>query len=436
MALNSCSGICNLSECWDMDPEGKQMKVLNLDQKKVEALQEKWVAAIMMHNEEYTDARHKLLKAKLLYPELDHISLMLTICEILLLASTVRISNNNIDFHCILDLIYPSATYSDAVNSIHYFVTSINGVKDEFPGAQLALEIVQNALNMLSDREEHFHDGFRPDNDFISYNEIIWTSTSERCSDSTNPDVPPELGILEESTEIVDIGENTLCGGNFQWADDFASGQVWAIYCGEDTMPRQYALVNSVVCDRKVWVTILEPEPLVHGDKNNWREDLPIACGMFKPGDSNLVLDMSQFSHLVKHEQGTTMPHCMIYPQKGEVWVMYKNWNRKWGHTDYEKCQYWMVEIISNFSRKNGIEVAKLEEVQNWLTFFCRQRHEGDYISRTICETEMLCFSHQVLAYRVHGIEKYGIPEDSWHLEPKAIPISKLNKYLSTARLH
>lgn len=434
MALNSCLGKCYSNGCWDMHPipEAKEnMEELNLNQKKVEALQEKWVAAIFMHNEDYTDARNKLLSAQLLYPQLDNINLMLTICNILLFASSVRLSNNDIDFHCILDLIHPSATYSAAINSLHDFVTSVSGVKDEFPGAESALEIVQSALNMLSDRGKHLHDGFSHDKDPISSIEIVSASTSERwCSDnSSDPDdVPFEDRILEESIEGDDISQNILRGGKFLSADDFATGQVWAIYCGEDTMPRQYALVNSVVSDRQVWVTILEHEQLVGEDKNKWREDLPVACGTFKPGNGNVVLDMSQFSHLLKYEQGTTRPHYMIYPQEGEVWAMYKNWSRKWEHTDYENCQYWIVEIVSNFSGENGIEVAKLEEVHNWLTFFRRQRYEGVDLSRSICETELPSFSHQVVAYRVPGIEKYGIPEDSWHLEPNAIPIPKPNQ--------
>nr|KYP37036.1 hypothetical protein KK1_041801 [Cajanus cajan] len=272
---------------------------------------------------------------------------------------------------------------------------------------------------MLSDREKRFHYGFRHDNDLISSNEIS-ASTSERCSDSSNHDVPLEQGILEESIEV-DISENTLCAGKFKSEDDFATGQVWAIYCGEDIMPRQYALVNSMVLDRQVWATILEPE-LVHENGEKWRENLPIVCGTFKHGN-NVMLDMSQFSHLVKYVHDTTiMPHYLIYPQKGQIWAMYKNWNRKWEHIDYEKCQYWIVEIISNFFEKNGIEVAKLEEVQNCETFFRRQRQEGVDITRTICETEMLSFSHQISAYRVLGVERYGIPEDSWHLEPNAIP--------------
>ena len=168
-------------------------------------------------------------------------------------------------------------------------------------------------------------------------------------------------------------------------------------------------------------MTLLEPE-LVLDYENKWRGELPVAWGIFKPGNSNVILNMSQFSHLVKYVHATTRSRYTIYPHKGEIWAMYKNWNRKWGHADYEKCQWGVVEIISDFSKENGIRVAKLVEVHNCLTFFRRHQHEGFDLSSTVFGAEMLSFSHQILAYKAPGIERYGIPEDSWHLEPQAIP--------------
>ncbi|KAJ1417826.1 hypothetical protein SESBI_16287 [Sesbania bispinosa] len=354
---------------------GNHMKELN--QKKVEALRDKWAATIMMHNEEYTGARQKLLNAQKLYPELDQISLMLTIRDILLLASSVRLSYNEIDFLCILDLINPSATYSDAKCYLHNLVTSINGVKYEFPGAELALEVDVSYPDVEQSNWEKSIEV-----DHISLYHLLFSQKipTERLM-SVKDEVLYELDQMALPKNLIqhignrnpikdssNCGENKLCVGEFQLdgkflkynnisAADFAPGQVWAIYCGKDVMPRQYVLVNSMVSNNQICVTILEAE-LVLKDENKWREDLPIVCGTLKQGNSNVILSMSQFSHLVKHVQGTTRPHYMIYPQKGEIWAMYKNWNRKW----------------------------------------------------------------EVLAYRVPGIERYGIPEDSWHLEPHAIP--------------
>ncbi|XLS69651.1 hypothetical protein HN51_020674 [Arachis hypogaea] len=635
----------------------------DLNEKKVEALKEMWGASILMQSEEYIGARKKLLSAQKLYPELDNINLMLTICDILLLASIVRLSSGNeIHLDCILDLIYPSATYSDARCYLHDLVTLINGIKDEFPGSELALEIVKKALDMVSDKEKRFHDHhFRKKNDAVSWNEVLDGESTESAStlekDFPNLEIPFEHRSLEgsliedqecqqkqefynfeeernailfEPNQIWAIhyqhdevkfnqcpyakinvrsgdflsvtwlkpvpfndDERMLCNAGFPlacgvfcldtnacddhvrtkifsykccwniglmndqnqhqieiypkrgeiWAvykdgvlDDwrcnpeelkrsklgfiemlsdyskckggdfvplekvngfcsvfkrltcgrksptlfhvppqklflfshkilshrliggrdealfeldqmalpnnlifkdtnpcdvgekslskcgFSTGQVWAIYCGKDMMPRQYVLVNSVISNKHVCVTLLEHE--LENFEKRLIGDRFIACGMFKPCNSKVMLNMSRFSHLVNYVNGATRPqqHYMIYPKKGEIWAVYKNWDRNWGNDDYEKCRFGIVEIISDFSKENGIRVAKLEEVQNCVTFFWMQKHEGFDLCFTVFEADMHRFSHQVIAYRVPGIEMYGIPEDSWHLEPQAIP--------------
>ncbi|KAL1301286.1 hypothetical protein AAHE18_18G242400 [Arachis hypogaea] len=381
-----------------------------------------WGASILMQSEEYIGARKKLLSAQKLYPELDNINLMLTICDILLLASIVRLSSDNeIHLDCILDLIYPSATYSDARCYLHDLVTLINGIKDEFPGSELALEIVKNALDMVSDKEKRFHDHhFRKKNDVVSWDEILNGESTESAStlekDFPNLEIPFEHSLIFKDTNPSDVGEKSLS------KCVFSTGQVWAIYCGKDMMPRQYALVNSVISNKHVCVTLLEHE--LGNFEKRLMGDRFIACGMFKPCDSKVMLNMSHFSHLVNYVNGATRPqqHYMIYPNKGEIWAVYKNWDRNWGNDDYEKCQFGIVEIISDFSKENGIRVAKLEEVHNCVTFFWRQKHEGFDLCFTVFEADMHRFSHQVIAYRVPGIEMYGIPEDSWHLEPQAIP--------------
>ncbi|MED6125063.1 hypothetical protein PIB30_064951 [Stylosanthes scabra] len=599
-----------------------------------------WGASILMLSEEYNAARKKLLNAQKLYPEFGNINLMLTICDILLLASNVRLSSSGNEIHLddVLDVIYPSATYSDARSYLHNLVTLINGIKDEFPGSELALEIVNNALNLASEKEKHFHDHcFREKIVHVSWNNEILNgestesaSTSEKdfpnledqecqqqfynfeeerdanlfepnqiwathyqhdegklnqcpyakinlkngdflgvtwlkpapfdddermfcnadfplacgafrldtnaCDDhvrtktfsykccwiavmsgqnqyqieiypkrgeiwavykdgvlddwSSNPEElkRKKLGFIEmfsdysrcEGGDFVPlekvngfcsvfkrvicgrrksptlfhvppqktflfshkIPSHRLIGGreealfeldqmalpkNLIFKDttnnpsdvgekslskcEFSTGQVWAIYCGKDMMPHQYVLVNSVISDKHISVTFLEHE-LENSEKRF------IACGMFKPCNSKALQNISQFSHLVNYGSTRPQQHYMIYPNKGEIWAVYKNW----GHADNEKSQCGMVEIISDFSKENGIRVAKLEEVHNCVTFFCRKQCEGFDICFTVYEADMHRFSHQVVAYRVPGIEMYGISEDSWHLEPQAIP--------------
>ncbi|GFZ17318.1 heat shock protein DnaJ with tetratricopeptide repeat-containing protein [Actinidia rufa] len=120
--------------------------------------------------------------------------------------------------------------------------------------------------------------------------------------------------------------------------------------------------------------------------------------------------------------QSTTASIYKIYPTKGEVWAMYKKWNKKWKHVDYENGQFDVVEIMNDFSEGNGLMIARLTEVKGCLTFFHRQQYDGFDLTRAVSKPEVLGFSHRIPAFRVPGIGKHGIPESSWHLEPNALP--------------
>ncbi|MCL7044582.1 hypothetical protein MKW94_019350 [Papaver nudicaule] len=212
-----------------------------------------------------------------------------------------------------------------------------------------------------------------------------------------------------------------------QWPEDaFSSGQIWAIYDGADAMPRRYVIVHSVVSAGEVCVRCLEPRPELE-DEINWvAQRLPFVCGTFRTGMVTLNLEVSCFSHLVKCESSSNSNgYYRIYPRKGEIWAMYKNWNNKWDLSNVSKCQYRMVEILSDCSGDGEMRIASLIEVNGRKTFFHRQLVDGFETTRTVSMKELLSFSHRVPAYIVPGIEKYdcSIPVGSWHLEPDALPI-------------
>lgn len=226
---------------------------------------------------------------------------------------------------------------------------------------------------------------------------------------------------VRQPPSLKSYSENKIL--NPSWLpNDFAIGQVWAVYCRKHYMPQKYVRINNVISESQVGVTFLEPQPTLD-DEINWKkENRSIVCGTFKVSETSVILEMSQFSHLVKCQRSTTKPFYKIYPLKGEIWAMYRNWNKNWKHSDYDNHQCEVVEILSDFSEGNGVTIAKLGEVKGCLTFFHRQQYDGFDLTHVVSKTEMLAFSHQIPAFRVPGIGNYGIPESSWHLEPNALP--------------
>lgn len=239
----------------------------------------------------------------------------------------------------------------------------------------------------------------------------------EEDSDSFSFDIPKkEIPSLKPNSEITVLGPN--------WsANDFTTGQVWAVYSGQDLMPQRYSLINNVILKNQVCVTFLEPEPILDHEIYWKRESLPIVCGIFRAKETSVNLHISQFSHQVICEKRATTPIYRIYPTKGEVWAVYQNWNNRWKHADYDNHKCCVVEILSDFSDGERTTVARLGEVKGCLTFFQRRQCEDGFdLVRTVSKNEMLCFSHRIPAFRVPGIGRHGIPESSWHLEPIALP--------------
>ncbi|KAJ4823341.1 hypothetical protein Tsubulata_046222 [Turnera subulata] len=72
---------------------------------------------------------------------------------------------------------------------------------------------------------------------------------------------------------------------------------------------------------------------------------------------------------------------------------------------------------------EDGIRISVLEEVTGCLTFFQKKQFNGFDLAHAVPGTDMLSFSHRIPAFRVPGIGKLGIPENSWHLEPNALPL-------------
>ncbi|MFS8028584.1 putative DnaJ domain, Chaperone J-domain superfamily [Helianthus anomalus] len=216
--------------------------------------------------------------------------------------------------------------------------------------------------------------------------------------------------------------QGSVLGPNWA-ANDFTTGQVWATYSGKDLMPRQYVLINNMISPSGFSATVLEPETVFDVEASWKSRNLPIVCGMFRAKEVKVNLDISQFSHLVNCFKSTSNFIYKIFPTKGEIWAVYRNWKLQWNRVNYDNCKCWVVEILSDFSDGEKMMVARLVEVKGCLTFFQRmQGEDGFEMVRGFSKREMLCFSHRIPAFRVPGIGGHGIPESSWHLEPNALP--------------
>ncbi|KAL4634633.1 hypothetical protein ACB092_04G214300 [Castanea dentata] len=113
---------------------------------------------------------------------------------------------------------------------------------------------------------------------------------------------------------------------SLNWSsNDFATGQVWAVYSGKDFLPRQYTRIDDIISESQVCVTFLEPRPILDHEIDWKKEDIPIVCGKFKVSGTSANLEMSQFSYLVYSVKSNDEPFYRIYPVKGEIWALYKN---------------------------------------------------------------------------------------------------------------
>lgn len=204
----------------------------------------------------------------------------------------------------------------------------------------------------------------------------------------------------------------------------FGENQVWAAYDDDDGMPRYYAMIHSVISlspfkMRISWLyskTNSELAPL------NWIvSGFSKTCGDFRMGRYEISNSLNSFSHKVRWRKGTHGAIC-IYPMKGEVWALYRNWSPDWNELTADEVihKYDMVEVLEDFSEEHGVIVTPLVKVAGFKTLF--HRHLDPRESRIIPREEMFRFSHQVPSYLHIGKESPNAPRGCRELDPAAIP--------------
>lgn len=239
----------------------------------------------------------------------------------------------------------------------------------------------------------------------------------------------PETAVAQFSnpsaTSKMEAGSPTqaMMSYNTKWfPKDFLEGQIWAVFDSRDRMPRSYVRIIHVVSSTSVFVLKLEPHPMLN-EEIQWVEDgLPVASGVFRAGTETTYKDIWEFSHPVECDWSAKRSFYRIFPQKGEIWAMLKNWRITLNTTDIDKCEPRMVEILSEYSDENGVNVCSLARVKGCFTFFHRVAVEDFCLTRWIPRSEMLSFSHRVPAFDIVDIKDHDIPQGSWYLEPSALP--------------
>ncbi|KAL2934404.1 Chaperone protein dnaJ 49 [Bienertia sinuspersici] len=203
----------------------------------------------------------------------------------------------------------------------------------------------------------------------------------------------------------------------------FGDSQVWAAYDDDDGMPRYYAMIHNVISRKpfKMRISWLNSKSTAEFSPINW-----VGCGFYKTsgefrvGRHEINKSVNSFSHRVKWSKGARGA-IRIYPSKGDVWALYRNWSPEWNeHTpDEEIHQYDMVEILNDYNEEKGATVIPLVKVAGFKTVF-RQHVDQEQV-RVIPREEMFRFSHQVPSVLLTGQESPNAPKGCWELDTAAI---------------
>ncbi|XP_020210931.1 uncharacterized protein LOC109795801 [Cajanus cajan] len=250
-------------------------------------------------------------------------------------------------------------------------------------------------------------------------------TVSKKCfSADPEPELPGSLSMNVPDPDFHDFDGDRI-------ENAFGENQVWAAYDNDDGMPRYYCLIHEVISKnpfnmRISWLNAKSNDELA---PIKWiSSGFPKTSGDFRIGKRVSYSTLNSFSHRVKWTKGSRgVVH--IYPKKGDVWALYRNWSLDWTEfTDDEIIQkYDMVEVLEDYIEDQGVNVAPLVKVAGFKTVF-RQNVDPRKV-RNISKVEMFRFSHQVPSYLLTGEEGHNAPKGCLELDPAATPMELLQVF-------
>ncbi|KAI5675946.1 hypothetical protein M9H77_06896 [Catharanthus roseus] len=203
----------------------------------------------------------------------------------------------------------------------------------------------------------------------------------------------------------------------------FAVDQFWACYGNADGMPRYYAQIKKVYSTGfKLRIMWLESDPDDDEEIEWMNKGLPVGCGKYRRGNCQDTIDHLTFSHRIYCEKGSKRGSFCVYPRKGEIWALFKDWDIKWSTEaeNHESYKFEIVEVLTDFEKGVGIKASLLDKVGGFISLFHRRSDmTAEFV---IPPNELFRFSHKIPYFKMTGTEREGVPEGSFELDPASLP--------------
>ncbi|KAF4396810.1 hypothetical protein CsatB_019174 [Cannabis sativa] len=239
------------------------------------------------------------------------------------------------------------------------------------------------------------------------------------------------VNIKAEASEIMSISVPDPDFHDFdreRTEKSFGENQVWAAYDNDDGMPRYYAFIHNVICSNpfKMRISWLNSKTNSELGPLNWvASGFSKTCGDFRLGKHETNDSLNSFSHKLRWSKSAS-GIIIIYPRKGEVWALYRNWSPDWNELTADDVihKYDMVEVLEDYIEELGVTVVPLVKVAGFTTVFHQHLDPGEV--RRIPRHEMFRFSHHVPSYLLTGHEAPNAPKGCRELDPAATPLELL----------
>ncbi|ONK67544.1 uncharacterized protein A4U43_C05F1140 [Asparagus officinalis] len=194
-----------------------------------EAMRAKGIAESKMLNKDFTGARKIVLKAQKLYPDLENVLQMLTVCEVH--CSAENKINGEIDWYGILQVI-PTADELTIKKQYRKLALLLHPDKNKFGGAEAAFKLVGEAHRTLTDKSKRvLHDMKRG----VNFRTVSARQPAPHVNRSSLTKKQP--GVASSSANGASTQSNNL---NHQQSPPFSSNQTFWTICTSCGIRYQY----------------------------------------------------------------------------------------------------------------------------------------------------------------------------------------------------